>query len=100
MSKPINITIIDRDGQHTNIGCDPDEYILDAALDGGVIIDFECRAGSCTRCLCHLQRGSIDDSEGSLDNELRDDNYFQACITYPTSDCVIVANVEDRAVGV
>ena len=63
-----NITLRTPDGTETTVTCESDQYILDAAEEQGVDMNYSCRAGG----------------------------FVLTCVAYPTSDCLIETEQEEN----
>ncbi|KAK9073884.1 hypothetical protein SSX86_006478 [Deinandra increscens subsp. villosa] len=80
---------IEHDGVTTELEVDPDETILDKALDTGMSVPHDCKLGVCMTCPAKLLSGSVDQSEGMLSDDVIERGYSLLCVSYPKSDCQI-----------
>ncbi|KAI3496504.1 hypothetical protein L1887_38868 [Cichorium endivia] len=80
---------IEHEGQTTELEVDPDETILDKALETGMAVPHDCKLGVCMTCPAKLLAGSVDQSEGMLSDDVIERGYSLLCVSYPKSDCQI-----------
>ena len=80
-----SITLKTPDGEKT-IDCPDDSYILDAAEEAGIDMNYSCRAGACSSCAGKIVSGTVDQSDQSswMMIKLMQDLFY--CVAYPTSD--------------
>jgi ferredoxin len=93
--KPYKIKLILPWGTY-EIDCRSDQYILDAALDNGISLPFNSRAGVDPSSTALLVSGSVDQSEQSfLDRDQMSMGFVLIDVAYPKSDCTIMTHMEE-----
>ena len=70
----------------------PDQSVLEAAEAIGVVIDFECRVGTCGRCKVPLSDGVVTmEVEDALSAEEKSSGVILACQAKSVGDLVVDA---------
>jgi 2Fe-2S type ferredoxin len=77
--------------------CKEDQFILNAALAGGVALPFGCRMGSCGQCTGRLVEGTVERADQLvLTDEQIGKGFLLLCKSRPRSDLVIITHQESE----
>ena len=77
--------------------CKEDQFILNAALAGGVALPFGCRMGSCGQCTGRLVEGTVERADQLvLTDEQIGKGFVLLCKSRPRSDLVIITHQESE----
>ncbi len=60
---------IEWEGAIHEVTCDGETTLLEAAMDAGLELPSSCMSGSCLTCPGKIVSGSVDQSEGVLEDE-------------------------------
>jgi ferredoxin len=83
--------------QSATFDCREDQFILNAALAGGVSLPFGCRMGSCGMCTGRVIEGKVELApQLILTDEQVEQGFTVLCKTQPRSDLVIVTHQEQE----
>jgi ferredoxin len=55
-------------------------------MDAGIDLPHSCMSGSCLTCPARLSSGTVDQSEGVLEDEQTAKGLMLTCVSYPLSD--------------
>jgi ferredoxin len=92
------VTIVDG-ATKTVLDVDGDTTVLEAALEAGIELDYDCQMGVCLTCPSKVTCGSVSQDGGTLDDSVIEQGYALTCVTRPTSDCTIQVIPEDELVS-
>ena len=76
----------------------PEQSILDACLDAGIALGYNCRSGECGECLAERVSGEIHELPGAdpaiFGDAQRARGLMLSCMCYPRSDLVLSSQLQ------
>lgn len=72
-----------------------DETILDASLDAGIDLPYDCKCGVCLTCPCKVVSGTVNQDGSTLDDSVMEDGYGLTCMCYPRSE-IVMKTIEEQ----
>lgn len=87
---------IEHEGQKHVLDVPEGESILSVAIDAGIEVPYDCQLGVCMTCPAKLVKGSVDQDQGMLSDDVKEQGYTLMCVAYPQSDCSIRSIPEEE----
>jgi ring-1,2-phenylacetyl-CoA epoxidase subunit PaaE len=79
------------DGQEYKVKVEPQNTILQTALDQGIDLPYSCQSGLCTACRGKALSGKVKlDEEEGLSQSERAEGYVLTCVGHPLTDDVVI----------
>lgn len=79
------------DGEEYKIMVEPQNTILQTALDQGIDLPYSCQSGLCTACRGKALSGKVKlDEEEGLSKSERAEGYVLTCVGHPLTDDVVI----------
>jgi ring-1,2-phenylacetyl-CoA epoxidase subunit PaaE len=79
------------DGHEFKIQVEPQNTILQTALDQGIDLPYSCQSGLCTACRGKALSGKVKlDEEEGLSQSERAEGYVLTCVGHPLTDDVVI----------
>lgn len=79
------------DGQEFKVTVQPQDSILQSALDQGIDLPYSCQSGLCTACRGKALSGKVKlDEEEGLSQSERAEGYVLTCVGHPLTDDVVI----------
>lgn len=80
------------DGKAHQLRMEPDEHVLDVALDAGLDLPWSCRGGVCCTCRAKVMEGAVVmDKNFTLEPWEAEQGFVLSCQARPTTDRVVVS---------
>lgn len=80
------------DGKAHELRMEPDEHVLDVALDAGLDLPWSCRGGVCCTCRAKVMEGTVVmDKNFTLEPWEAEQGFVLSCQARPTTDRVVVS---------
>ena len=89
--KPIALRIV-LDGKPYDMRMNPDEHVLDVALNHGLDLPYSCKGGVCCTCRAKVMQGTVEMSKNfTLEPWEMEQGFVLSCQARATSDAVVVS---------
>jgi ring-1,2-phenylacetyl-CoA epoxidase subunit PaaE len=89
--KAIQLRIV-LDGKPYEMSMDPDEHVLDVALQHGLDLPYSCKAGVCCTCRAKVLEGKVEMSKNfTLEPWEMAQGFVLSCQARPTTASVVVS---------
>eukprot|EP01035_Chromulina_nebulosa_P018177 gene18177-23835_t len=98
-AKPKHKVTIQNNGKETVLEVSEDCSVLEAAIDAGVELPYDCKMGVCLTCPSKVVSGILDQTGSTLDDSVIAKGFALTCCAYPRSDVVIRSIDEDELVN-
>jgi len=73
------------------VNVSPKQTILDASLDAGLAIDYACKSGICSSCICKVDSGEVHmASDAGLSAKQKQNNFILSCQGYPLNNTTVI----------
>ncbi|CAM9475155.1 unnamed protein product [Chrysoparadoxa australica] len=74
------------EGSSYEFNCDADTTVLEAAMEQDIDLPHSCMSGSCLTCPGIITSGTVDQSDGILEEDQLAKGLMLTCVSYPTSN--------------
>ena len=91
------ITLRSPDGTEETFECDAETTKLDGLEEAELEHQSSCRAGACSSCAMKLIEGTVNQEDQTfLDDDQLEEGYCLTCVSYPTSDNIILLTEQEE----
>ena len=91
------ITLRSPDGTEETFECDAETTILDGLEEAELEHQSSCRSGACSSCAMKLVEGTVNQEDQTfLDQDQLEEGYCLTCVSYPTSDNIILLTEQEE----
>jgi len=99
LAKPKHKVTVQHGGKEFILEVAEDYSILNAAIDAGIDLPYDCNLGVCLTCPSRVISGKIDQAGSTLDDSVMEQGFALTCTSYPRSEVVIRSIDEDELVS-
>jgi ferredoxin len=80
---------VQHEGKSHELRVESTYTILEAAMDAGISLPYDCKLGVCLTCPAKIVSGIVNQSDGTLDDSVIEQGFALTCVSKPCSDVVI-----------